>query len=109
MEEYVCEKCNYKTKIISSYKKHLETTLHKTGQRKIRKDKKHDRYKCENCDFITTNETNYKIHYLNNHGTKEERKEGFKKYYCEKCDFGCFVKTSYEKHLETKKHKIKTN
>ena len=108
MEEYVCEKCNYKTKIISSYKKHLETELHKTGKRKQRKDKKKDEYKCDKCDYTTTNESNYKLHYLNNHGSKEERKKEFK-YYCEKCDFGCFAEICFIRHNDTRKHKNKTN
>lgn len=108
MEEYVCEKCDYKTKVLSSYKRHLDTVLHKTGKRKSRKDKHVDEYVCEKCKYMTTNESNYRLHYLNNHGTKEERKSGFK-YYCEKCDFGCFAEICYIRHNETKKHKIKTN
>ena len=47
--------------------------------------------------------TNFKLHYLNKHATKEERKQEFK-FYCEKCDFGCFVEVLLNRHLETKKH-----
>ena len=46
-----------------------------------------------------------KLHILNNHSTKEERKTGFK-YYCEYCNYGNFAKTSYDTHLNTKKHKL---
>ncbi len=45
--------------------------------------------------------TNMKLHYLNHHATKEERKKEFK-YYCEGCDFGHFTKALYKAHLETK-------
>ena len=107
MEEYICKKCNYTTKILASYKKHLETSLHKTGKRKQRSDKKTDIYKCDKCDFETTNESNYKLHRLNNHSSIEERKKEFK-YYCAKCDFGCFAEICYTRHIDTKKHKNKT-
>jgi len=32
--KYVCEKCNYKCQFECQWKKHCETTLHKTGERK---------------------------------------------------------------------------
>ena len=60
---HICDKCNYKTDLLSSYKKHLESTLHKTGRRKVRVDRKVDIYKCDKC--------NYKTHTINNHLTKE--------------------------------------
>lgn len=104
---YICEKCNYKTYLLASYKKHCLTELHKTGKRKPRKDKQSDSYNCDKCNFITTNKLNLKVHILNNHSTKEERKQGFK-YYCEKCDFGVASETTYKIHLDTKRHKIKT-
>jgi len=109
MEEeykYNCEKCKYGTNIESSYKKHLQSTLHKTGKRKTRSDKKTDLYKCDICDYSSTNEYNYKTHYLNNHATIKEKKKQFT-YYCDVCNFGTFIKTCYDIHLETKKHKRK--
>ena len=42
-----------------------------------------------------------KLHYLNHHSNKEERKNEFK-YYCEPCDFGHFTKALYKAHLEAK-------
>jgi len=42
-----------------------------------------------------------KLHYLNHHSNKEERKKEFK-YYCENCDFGNFTKALYKAHLEAK-------
>ena len=111
MEEtklYKCDKCHYETNIMSSYKKHLESILHKTGKRKIRSDKKQDSYNCDKCDYKSTNEYNYKTHKLNKHLSKDERKKQFK-YYCDKCDFGNFSKICYDIHMKTLKHKIKTN
>lgn len=106
--KFSCDKCNYKTNLKMAYKKHLETTLHKTGKRKVRSDKKNIILKCELCDYTTINKYNYNVHMLNNHLTKEEREKQFK-FYCNKCDFGCFTQTSFDIHLSTKKHKIKTN
>lgn len=104
--KYKCEKCHYETNIHDSYKKHLNSTLHNTGKRKIRKDKKCIDYTCPKCSYTSTLENNYKTHYLNNHGTIEERKEQFK-YYCDKCNFGTFIEQCYSKHLLTTKHKLK--
>jgi len=42
-----------------------------------------------------------KLHYLNNHANKEERKKGFK-YYCEACDIGNFSKSLFKLHTEAK-------
>jgi len=104
--KFYCEKCNYRTDIASCYKQHLETTLHKIGKRKERCDK--TLYKCNKCSFENNNKNNYLNHILNNHSTKEERKEKFK-YYCECCDFGVFVKSMMDTHLNTNKHQLKFN
>jgi hypothetical protein len=42
-----------------------------------------------------------KLHYLNNHANKEERKKDFK-YYCEPCDFGNFSKSLFKLHMDIK-------
>lgn len=55
------------------------------------------------CDYIPSKTTNYKLHYLNKHATKEERIKEFT-FYCEKCDFGCFTEILYQRHIETQKH-----
>lgn len=109
MEEqykYNCEKCNYKTNLKYSWTQHCNTTLHKTGKRKVRKDRIQENYKCDKCNYITTNNNNYLTHILNNHSTKEERHGKFK-FYCEICDFGVFVKSAFDKHIKTKKHNMK--
>lgn len=111
MEEqykYNCEKCNYKTNLKYSWTQHCNTTLHKTGKRKVRKDRIQENYKCSKCNYITTNNNNYLTHILNNHSTKEEKKNKFK-FYCETCDFGVFVKSVYDKHIKTKKHNMKVS
>jgi hypothetical protein len=106
--KFICEKCSYNTNVKLSYDRHIKSSLHITGQRKTRSDKKGNIFKCNICEYSSINENNYKTHQLNNHLSKEERKKTFT-YYCEKCDFGCFSVSSYELHLETKKHQIKTN
>jgi len=101
-----CEKCNISFKFKSQLEKHYKTELHKTGKKKTRSDKKEE-FKCEICNLYTTNQqTNLKLHILNNHKTKEERKNEFP-YYCELCNSGCMEEKLYKKHLETKKHKKK--
>jgi len=102
-----CETCRYHTNIKGSYDKHMESVLHLTGKRKIRKDRKQAMYFCDNCDFKTTHEVNFKAHCLNNHATIDKKKSNFK-YYCIKCNFGTFVEPAFDRHTKTKKHKIKT-
>ena len=67
----------------------------------IRKEKKKI-YNCPKCDYKSHKTTDYKRHYLNNHGTIEERKKQFK-YYCSLCDFGTYNKKSYEIHISKNK------
>lgn len=104
---YSCDKCHYQTHLLDSYKKHCKTGMHQTGKRKPRSDKLADNYKCDKCDYITSTKLNLKTHILNNHSTKEERKNGFK-FYCDNCDMGVFTESSFKVHLNTKKHKMKT-
>ncbi len=103
--KFICKKCNFKCYYKSIWDKHCKTTLHKTGKRKIRDDKKLNG-KCTRCNYKTLSNTNMKLHMLNYHSTEKERKDKFK-YYCDFCKFGTFAKQLYNKHLNTKKHKIK--
>ena len=57
---------------------------------------------------VVYNKNNYLNHILNNHSTKEERKEKFK-YYCNCCDFCVFVKSMMDNHFNTNKHQLKFN
>jgi hypothetical protein len=105
--KFFCDKCNYSTNVSGSYKKHLETEIHKTGKRKTRSNKKCDLYECNKCDFTSKKEHNYFTHFLHNHATKEEKKLKFR-FYCDNCDFGTFTESEYNKHVNTNKHKMKT-
>jgi hypothetical protein len=102
--KYICEKCELYTNAKSTYDKHLLSGKHLTGKRTTRCDKK-ILDKCPNCDYITKSITNMNLHILNNHSTKDERKNKFK-YYCELCDYGTFGKSLYENHIKSEKHKM---
>jgi hypothetical protein len=79
----------------------MECEKHKNnGKRKTRSDKILEP-KCKSCEYTTTRTTNMKLHYLNHHSNKEERKKEFK-YYCEACDFGHFTKGLFKLHMEAK-------
>lgn len=103
--KFFCSKCNYGTNLKHSMKQHQGTRLHITGERK-RKDRK--TYKCNLCSYKSTNNNNYLTHWLNNHDTKENRRDKFK-YYCDICDFGVFTESLYNKHIGTKKHEMRSN
>ncbi len=100
--KYICEQCDYKCKFDSEWKKHCETTLHKTGKRK-KKDNYKQPEKCKHCEYKSKNTFLLKKHTLTEHGTKEEKEKEFK-YYCLHCDFGTFSKDTIEIHNKTKKH-----
>ena len=102
--KYYCEKCNYGTDIKYSLIQHNETDLHKTGERGKKSIKEKEIFSCDKCDFSSTNKNNYLTHKLNNHSTKEERKQQFK-YYCNVCDVGVFSKISFNNHTNTVRHK----
>lgn len=102
--KYYCDKCQYGTNIKNSIERHNDSSYHKTGI-KTRKEKENKvSYECKECKYITNNKSNYVLHKLNNHSTKEERKKEFK-YYCELCDFGVFAETTFNIHTESKAHK----
>ncbi len=109
MEEYkdnYCSKCDKLFRFNSQYKKHCETELHKTGQRKCRSDKKEERI-CPHCDlYITRQPTNLKLHILNNHSTIDERRREFP-FYCDLCNSGFMKTTGLDRHLTTRKHQKK--
>lgn len=103
--KFFCEKCNYGTNVSTSYNKHMNTELHKTGKRKVKDNKEPDTYICKKCNYETKSKQNQRTHYLRHHSTKEERVSQFK-YYCDKCDYGTFSSTEKEKHYNTNSHKI---
>jgi hypothetical protein len=99
---FSCEPCNFHSKFKSRLDKHLKSTLHLTGVKKIRSDKKR-LDKCPDCDYCYDSLLSMKSHILNNHASKEVRKLKFT-YYCELCNVGVFSKVMFEKHLATKSH-----
>jgi hypothetical protein len=101
--KYYCEKCNYGSDIRYSLIQHNKTKLHKTGERGKKPVKEKEIFSCDKCDFSSTNKNNYLTHKLNNHSTKEERKQQFK-YYCDNCDFGVFTESSLEIHKHSLRH-----
>ena len=101
-QKYNCEKCQYNCYYLSEWNKHLSSKKHNGEKRKERNDKFLED-KCKFCDYKPSKTINMKLHYLNNHATKEERQKEFK-YYCDKCDFGCFINILFIRHLETQKH-----
>ena len=99
--KYHCNLCNYHCIYPAHWKQHIDSEKHKNeGQRKVRSDKVFEP-KCSLCDYTTTRTTNMKLHYLNHHANKQERKNKFK-YYCEVCDFGHFTKGLYNLHISAK-------
>ena len=102
--KYYCEKCKYGTDIRYSLIQHNNTELHKTGSRGKKQIKVKEEFKCNDCNYKSLNKNNYLTHKLNNHSTKEERKQQFK-YYCDICDVGVFSETSFNNHKETIRHK----
>lgn len=105
---FKCEKCNLIFKFKSLLNQHYETSLHKTGERKTRSDKK-DPLVCEICKVFTTKKKNaLQSHILNNHKTEKERMKEFD-YYCSACRVGFFEKDKdkYENHLTLQRHKNK--
>ena len=101
--KYICEKCNFKSNIKSRWNAHINTELHKTGERKKRKDIK-EPLKCEQCEYKTKNKLTLLQHKLNNHSNIIEREKEFK-YYCKNCDYGTISKDLYDNHLNTERHK----
>jgi len=97
IDEHKCEKCNLTFKSKHFLAAHYKTKRHLGFNHVI--------HKCDKCDYSTKQMSSYKIHILNNHSTKEERKKGFN-YYCECCDIGKMDEKAFENHLTTKKHKL---
>ena len=100
--KYNCEKCNFKCNTKARWDAHINTELHKTGQRKIRSDYK-EPFKCVNCNYETKNIVMMKIHKLNKHSNTNEREKEFK-YYCKYCDYYTYRKNNFTKHTLTSRH-----
>jgi hypothetical protein len=105
--KYHCDLCQYDCKYPAQWKSHCKSKKHiNNGQKPVRIDKKPPQ-KCTNCEYSTTKTTNMRLHYLNHHATKEERKKEFTSwgYYCEECEYGSFTKSLFEIHINSKHRK----
>ena len=106
-KKYCCDKCKYYTNNLYDWNIHINRDIHKYGIKKKRSDTK-DPLKCEKCEYKTKNKTVLIQHYLNEHGSFDERKNNFK-FFCECCNYGTFAKSFIEKHKNSNKHKILQN
>lgn len=102
--KYKCEQCRFYTDHQSVWKRHIETTLHKTGKRKIRCDKRDEPHKCPQCFYKTHQITALQHHIISAHSDSEKEKKEKFKYYCDLCKVGSLQKSLFEKHLKTQKH-----
>ena len=100
--KYMCNDCNFNCNTKARWENHINTELHKTGNRKKRSDYKEPNI-CNNCDYSTKNNKILQIHKLNKHSSKEIREKEFT-FYCKMCDYGSFSKDSIEIHYNTNKH-----
>lgn len=98
-KKFICEKCNFQSKYIQNYKRHLQTGSHKTGKRSDYKEP----YKCPDCYYETKNISNYNFHILSNHSSEEQKEHGFV-FYCKDCKIGTNTESQYIKHKLSKKH-----
>jgi hypothetical protein len=56
LAQYLCEKCNYKTSKLSSWKSHLSTQKHLNG------NMNHNMYKCSKCNYNTSKHSSWIKH-----------------------------------------------
>lgn len=104
-QEYVCEKCHFITEYKNSYELHLQSQLHLTGRRKVRKDKKIPD-KCPHCLYTTKVKTSMDTHIIRHHMSPEEQKEKMN-FYCEHCNVGTSSEAQFIRHNNAKRHKNK--
>ena len=64
--KYNCEKCNFKCNTKVRWEAHIDTELHKTGQRKKRSDFK-DPFKCEDCEYTCSSNSDLEKHIKHQH------------------------------------------
>ena len=105
VDNFYCEKCNFRTNKCYTYDKHLETIQHKTCKRKYKSDMK--KHKCDNCKYENYNKNKYLNHLLNMHYTTAERLDKCN-FYCRCCDVAVPVDTMLDIHFKSKKHLLNT-
>jgi hypothetical protein len=95
-KKYNCTYCKYSTNTPSDWLKHIASKKH------IRKGEKII-HKCTKCIYECRSLWNFKLHYLSQHATKEERSKS--KYYCDICDQVFFSPLYLVKHNNGIRHK----
>ena len=114
-DKFKCQECDFSTSDKYNFKQHLSTKHEKfeddiefaegkavpkteniMGNNKS-EDVKQE-HVCENCDYATSNDYNFKKHMRRKHG--DELK-------CHKCNFSTSDKHHFKKHLSTKHEKLK--
>jgi hypothetical protein len=96
--KFNCDLCNYACTYKSEFNKHLKSAKHKRGGAPVNHD-------CNLCNYSSSSPWNLKMHIVNIHMTKEEKKE--LQYYCEICDCLCFSQLYYNTHMDSKEHNAK--
>ena len=98
--KFHCQSCNYACTYKSEFNKHLKSAKHKRGGTPIN-------YDCDICNYASNSSWSLKIHIVNTHMSKEEKKE--LQYYCDVCDCLCFSQLYYNTHIDSKEHNAKIN
>ena len=98
--KFHCQSCNYACTYKSEFNKHLKSAKHKRGGAPIN-------YDCNICNYVSNSSWSLKIHIVNTHMTKEEKKE--LQYYCDVCDCLCFSQLYYNTHIDSKDHNARIN
>ena len=106
--KFYCNDCRYGTNLKHVMSQHNGSIRHITKSPAPRSTEVR-KYDCDQCPYSSTNRSNHLLHTLNNHSTKEERKEKFGSMYCEPCDVGCLAPKLFQSHLLTKLHKCRSN
>jgi len=100
IKEFNCSCCNYKTKRISDWLRHVNCNSHK---KKLSYNCDKREYICDKCEYICQTKWNLRMHTLTQHETSVERQK--MKYYCQDCDKVFFSSVYMNKHLSGIRHK----
>jgi hypothetical protein len=103
IKPYVCDICDYVTKKICNYNRHLSSKKHIENVSKINK-----KYNCEFCDYNTSIKSHYDKHLSSKKHIKKRAKQLSHIYGCDICDYTTNIKYNYNKHLSSKSHINKT-
>jgi hypothetical protein len=112
-EIYKCKYCNYKSKKISNFKRHMKSKTHLKNYNIFMEENKveiinddieietREEYTCKICEYKTNDKRNFNRH---NKSKNHIRKIENKKYKCDICKYETTNKYNYNKHKKSKKH-----